>query len=117
MNLIKRNGISLVKGSSISLEKKGRAISQVKVGINWGSIKNQFFGITFNTTAVDLDSSVALFSKKQLVDNVYYHKLLAMIKPLYIRAMIEKVTETEMMVLTMKPSTSIFERSIRQLIR
>jgi tellurium resistance protein TerZ len=75
MNLIKRNGINLVKGSSISLEKKGRAISQVRVGINWGSIKNQFFGITFNTTAVDLDSSVALFSKKQLVDNVYYHKL------------------------------------------
>lgn len=75
MNLIKRNGINLVKGSSISLEKKGRAISQVRVGINWGSIKIQFFGITFNTKAVDLDSSVALFSKKQLVDNVYYHKL------------------------------------------
>jgi tellurium resistance protein TerZ len=77
MDLIKRNGINLKKGSSITLEKKGRAITQVRVGINWGSIKNQLWGITFNTTAVDLDSSVALFSGKQLVDNVYYHKLIS----------------------------------------
>jgi len=58
MNLIKRNGINLTKGSSISLEKKGRAISQVRVGINWGSIQHQILGFTYNTTAVDLDSSV-----------------------------------------------------------
>ncbi len=77
MDLIKRNGINLKKGSIITLEKKGRAITQVRVGINWGSIKNQLWGITFNTTAVDLDSSVALFSGKQLVDNVYYHKLIS----------------------------------------
>jgi tellurium resistance protein TerZ len=77
MNLVKRNGINLKKGSSISLEKKGRALSQVRVGINWGSIKQQLWGITFNTKAVDLDSSVALFSNKQLVDNVYYHKLIS----------------------------------------
>jgi tellurium resistance protein TerZ len=75
MNLIKRNGINLTKGSSISLEKKGKVISQIRVGINWGSIKQQIWGITYNTTAVDLDSSVALFSNKQLVDNVYYRKL------------------------------------------
>lgn len=75
MNLIKKSGINLTKGSSISLEKKGRAISQVMVGINWGSIKHELWGITLTTTPVDLDSSVAMFSKKKLVDNVYYRKL------------------------------------------
>lgn len=77
MNLIKRSGINLTKGSSISLEKRGRAISQIRVGINWGSIKHQLWGITYNTTAVDLDSSVALFSDKKLVDNVYFRKLVS----------------------------------------
>lgn len=77
MNLIKRSGINLKKGSSISLEKKGRAIAKVRVGINWGVIKHQLWGITYNTTAVDLDSSVAMFSRRQLVDNVYYRKLVS----------------------------------------
>ncbi len=77
MNLIKRNGINLTKGSSISLEKKGRALSQVRVGINWGSIQHQILGFTYNTTAVDLDSSVALFNNKHLVDNVYFRKLVS----------------------------------------
>lgn len=75
MNLIKKSGINLTKGSTISLEKKGRPITQVMVGINWGSIDRQLFGITFAQTAVDLDSSVAMFSQKRLVDNVYYRKL------------------------------------------
>lgn len=77
MNLIKKSGINLKKGSSISLEKKGRAISQVKVGINWGVIKHQLWGITYHTTAVDLDSSVVMFSNKNVVDNVYYNKLMS----------------------------------------
>jgi tellurium resistance protein TerZ len=77
MNLIKKSGINLKKGSSISLEKKGRVIAQVKVGINWGVIKHQLWGITYNTTAVDLDTSVAMFSKRHLVDNVYYNKLVS----------------------------------------
>jgi tellurium resistance protein TerZ len=75
MNLIKKSGINLTKGSSISLEKKGRPITNVMVGINWGSIKHQLWGITYSNTAVDLDSSVAMIGKKKLVDNVYYRKL------------------------------------------
>ena len=75
MNLIKKSGINLTKGSSISLEKKGKAISQVIVGINWGTIKNQLWGIPLGSTAVDLDGSVAMVSKKKIVDNVYYRKL------------------------------------------
>jgi tellurium resistance protein TerZ len=77
MDLIKRSGINLKKGSTISLEKKGRSISQVRVGINWGSIQHQLWGITYSTTAVDLDSSVALFANRKLVDNVYYRKLIS----------------------------------------
>lgn len=77
MNLIKRSGINLTKGSSISLEKKGRALSHVRVGINWGSIQHKLWGVTYNTTAVDLDSSVALFSGRTLVDNVYFRKLVS----------------------------------------
>ncbi|HTH55866.1 MAG TPA: TerD family protein [Cyclobacteriaceae bacterium] len=77
MNLIKKSGINLKKGSSISLEKKGRAISRVKVGINWGVIKHQLWGLTYHTTAVDLDSSVVMFSNKNVVDNVYYNKLVS----------------------------------------
>lgn len=75
MNLIKKSGISLTKGSSISLEKKGKAISQVMVGINWGSIKTELWGITLRHVAVDLDSSVAMLSGNKLTDNVYYQKL------------------------------------------
>lgn len=75
MNLIKKSGINLAKGSSISLEKKGRVLSQVMVGINWGTIRHQLWGITFSSTAVDLDSSVAMVSGKRVIDNVYYKKL------------------------------------------
>jgi tellurium resistance protein TerZ len=75
MNLIKKSGINLTKGSTISLEKKGKPLSQVMVGINWGSIKHQLWGITYHNSAVDLDSSVALITGKKLLDNVYYRKL------------------------------------------
>lgn len=75
MNLIKKSGINLAKGSTISLEKKGRPITNVMVGINWGSIERQLWGITFSHTAVDLDSSVAMYGNRKLLDNVYYRKL------------------------------------------
>lgn len=75
MNLIKKSGINLAKGLTISLEKKGRVLSQVMVGINWGTIKRQLWGITYSNTAVDLDSSVAMVSKNRVIDNVYYKKL------------------------------------------
>lgn len=77
MDLIKRGGINLKKGSSITLEKKGRPLSQVRVGINWGSIEHKLMGLTYFTTAVDLDSSVALFSGRRLVENVYFRKLVS----------------------------------------
>jgi tellurium resistance protein TerZ len=75
VTLIKKSGINLTKGSTISLEKKGKVITNVMVGINWGSIKQQLFGFTIGNTAVDLDSSVATISGKRLIDNVYYRKL------------------------------------------
>jgi tellurium resistance protein TerZ len=75
MNFVKKSGINLKKGSSISLEKKGRTISRVMVGINWGTIKHQLFGLTLGSSAVDLDSSVAVISERRVIDNVYYRKL------------------------------------------
>lgn len=75
MNLIKKSGINLAKGSTISLEKKGRALQQIMVGINWGTIERKLFGIPMGSSPVDLDSSVAIVSNKRVVDNVYYRKL------------------------------------------
>ena len=78
MNLIKKSGINLAKGSTITLEKKGRALQQVMVGINWGTIERTLWGIPMGSTPVDLDSSVAIVSNKKVVDNVYYRKLRSM---------------------------------------
>jgi tellurium resistance protein TerZ len=75
MNLIKKSGINLVKGSTISLEKKGRPITKVMVGINWGSIEQKLWGLTLQRTPVDLDSSVVMIGNHSLIDNVYYRKL------------------------------------------
>jgi tellurium resistance protein TerZ len=75
MNLIKKSEINLTKGSTISLEKKGRAMSQVMVGINWGAIERKLWGLPMGSSPVDLDSSVALASKQRVIDNVYYKKL------------------------------------------
>jgi len=64
--------INLKKGSSISLEKDGKLLEQVYVGLNWGKIK-KFWGLMDEN--VDLDGSVTLFdSNKNDVDTVYFHK-------------------------------------------
>ena len=64
--------INLKKGSSISLEKDGKLLEQVYVGLNWGKIK-KFWGLMEEN--VDLDGSVTLFDKnKNDVDTVYFHK-------------------------------------------
>lgn len=77
INLNKKIGINLSKGSSIKLEKEGRALQKVCVGVNWGRInKKSFFGLINDSTQVDLDASVAFFGyDKKLVDIVYYKKL------------------------------------------
>lgn len=67
--------ISLQKGQRISLEKGGKSIEHLCVGVNWGAIqKKGLFGK--KQEAVDLDASAGLFSAdKQRVDIVYFGQL------------------------------------------
>ncbi|MBN2695000.1 tellurium resistance TerZ family protein [bacterium] len=68
--------INLVKGEKIKLEKdNGTKLTEICIGLNWGSIqKKGFFGT--KTETVDLDSSVVLFdSKGFILDTVYYGSL------------------------------------------
>ncbi|NOQ34378.1 MAG: TerD family protein [Methylococcaceae bacterium] len=68
--------ISLAKGQRISLEKGGKGLEKMCVGVNWGAIeKKSLFG-KIKKEAVDLDASVGLFSEnKQLIDTVYFGQL------------------------------------------
>jgi tellurium resistance protein TerZ len=64
--------INLKKGNSISLEKDGRKLEKIYVGLNWGKV-SKYWGLL--QTSVDLDGSVSTFnSEKQLIDTVYFNK-------------------------------------------
>ena len=71
------DGILLKKGSSISLEKGGKYLNEVCIGLNWGAIlHSSFFGLFKKRESVDLDGSVSTFDKdKKVLDTIYYHKL------------------------------------------
>lgn len=77
ISLDKKKGIDLKKGSKVSLEKEGRRLEEVCVGLNWGAIKKGiFFNLIKQTIAVDLDGSVTTYDEnKQIVETVYYRKL------------------------------------------
>lgn len=84
IELNKKTGINLKKGSVISLEKEGKRLERVCVGLNWGVIerteKHSFLGFTLwenkQTSSVDLDGSASMFdANKKHLDTVYYHKL------------------------------------------
>lgn len=67
--------ISLEKGQRISLEKGGKKLDRVCVGVNWGAIeKKGFFGT--KKVAVDLDASVCMYDgEKQCLDVIYFGQL------------------------------------------
>ncbi len=70
--------INLKKGSSIKLEKAGKKLSSVCVGLNWGAIKRSGISALFmgQNKSVDLDGSVTLFDgSKNALETVYYNKL------------------------------------------
>ena len=75
--LDKTNGINLKKGTSINLEKDGRHLEHVCVGLNWGAIpRTGFLGsIMGGSVAVDLDGAVSTFSGDRLHETVYYNHL------------------------------------------
>jgi tellurium resistance protein TerZ len=77
ISLNKKTGINLKKGSSISLEKQGKLLEHVCVGLNWGAIQRKaLFGLIKTADGVDLDGSVSLFDKdKNELETVYYARL------------------------------------------
>ncbi|MCS6820488.1 MAG: TerD family protein [Microscillaceae bacterium] len=79
MNTIddKSKGIELEKGNAVTLEKQGKKLENIYVGLNWGCItRKSLFGLVSQKETVDLDGSVAMYDKQnRLVDIVYYHNL------------------------------------------
>jgi tellurium resistance protein TerZ len=77
ITLNKKTGINLKKGSTISLEKNGKQLEEVCIGLNWGAIQQKtFFNLFTNMIDVDLDGSVCLFdSEGNSLDVVYYNSL------------------------------------------
>lgn len=78
--LEKKSGINLKKGSSIRLEKDGRQLHKVCLGLNWGAIrKNGFLSSLFGsyTEAVDLDGAVSLFEGKHVSETIYFRNLIS----------------------------------------
>ena len=78
IQLNKKTGINLKKGSSISLEKEGKLLRNVCIGINWGAIKKKsgLFNLFTQNVDVDLDGSVSMFNEYGVVlDTVSYKKL------------------------------------------
>ncbi len=69
-------GISLTKGSNISLAKEAPNLTVAVLGVGWGKkAKKGLFGKT-KLASIDLDASCLLFdSKKNLLDQVWYGKL------------------------------------------
>jgi tellurium resistance protein TerZ len=62
----KQPKLTLVKGQRISLEKNGKSLTNVCVGVNWGMI---------GRTAVDLDVSCITFQGNSKDETIYYGKL------------------------------------------
>ncbi|MEM6297950.1 MAG: TerD family protein [Bacteroidota bacterium] len=76
IQLDKKTGINLKKGSKISLEKEGIPLQKVCIGLNWGRIRRKGLLSVFGGTSVDLDGSVCLFDgKNNLLDTIYYRQL------------------------------------------
>lgn len=77
IDLRKKTGINLKKGSSISLKKESKPLENICIGVNWGSIKSKLlFGLLTENTAVDLDTSLTAFNEKgEEVYTVYYREL------------------------------------------
>ena len=70
-------GVSLTKGQSVSLEKRGGgSLSNVRMGLGWdAAVKKGFFGKARAQT-IDLDASALLFDANgHLVDQVWFQQL------------------------------------------
>ncbi len=78
MDLKKKTGINLSKGSKISLVKENKKLEQVCIGLDWGNIKKKTLGLFTTETSVDLDASVAMFDdNNRKVDVVFFNRLIS----------------------------------------
>lgn len=77
IDINKKTGINLKKGSSISLSKNDAKLQNICVGLNWGCIETKaFFGLMKTKESVDLDGSVAVYdNQNNLIDLIYYGQL------------------------------------------
>ena len=68
--------VSLVKGQKISLEKGGKGLRNVCVGLNWGAIEKKGFFGGRKIEAVDLDASCGAFDAAgERVEVAYFGRL------------------------------------------
>jgi tellurium resistance protein TerZ len=79
ITLDKHTGINLKKGSSIRLEKEGRKLERICVGLNWGAIQRTGLMriLMGNSIAVDLDGAVSTYSKGALFETIYFNHLMS----------------------------------------
>lgn len=75
--LDKKTGINLKKGSRINLEKKGKQLEKIYLGLNWGAISPKgLFRILQMKDNVDLDGSVTTFNASgDVLETIYYNRL------------------------------------------
>jgi tellurium resistance protein TerZ len=69
--------VSLSKGQTISLEKRGGGtLTRVRMGLGWDAIKKKGMFGKLKDQSVDLDASALLFDgNRQLVDQVWFQQL------------------------------------------
>lgn len=79
ITLDKHTGINLKKGSSIRLEKEGRKLERICVGLNWGAIRRKGLmrALMGNSVAVDLDGAVSTYAAGNLYETVYFNHLMS----------------------------------------
>jgi tellurium resistance protein TerZ len=74
IELNKKTGINLSKGTKISLEKAGKTLEKIQIGLNWGKIKTSaLWGLIASETSVDLDGSVAVFDENNNILEIIYY--------------------------------------------
>lgn len=67
--------ISLTKGQKVSLEKNGKKLTKIAMGLGWDAAKGGFFSFG-GSGSIDLDASCLCYNgEKHLVDTVWFRQL------------------------------------------
>lgn len=74
-----KTSINLQKGNHVVLEKEGRKLEEVCIGVNWGAIHRKvMFNLFKDTITVDLDASVSVFDyNDKCIETIYYYKVVS----------------------------------------